>query len=328
MQYRKLGKTGIEASEIGFGTWGIGGGWGDLDDQGALRALDRAYEMGVTFYDTALAYGDGHSEGLIGKMMNNHRDNVVVATKVPPNNYQWPVRPDKPLSVAFPAYWIVESTERSLKNLNTDYIDLLQLHGWTPPYMQQLEWAEAVQRLKEAGKIRAFGVCANDWDPYGPVELIQSGLIDTVQVTYNIFEQRPEEALLPAALEQEVGIICRIPFEEGLLTGQLEPGYQFEPGDWREEWLTPDRLQQVAGRTMALGECLTPDKPTLPALALKFCLSHPAVSTVIPGMRKVAHVEANCAVSDGQLLTTSERKKLKQHVFSHGWSYPGGAGVE
>lgn len=322
MHYRRLGRTGMQVSEIGFGGWGIGGGWGRLDDREALAALRRALDLGVTFFDTALGYGDGHSEELIGRAVADVRDRVVIATKIPPKTYRWPVLPHEPVAETFPADWIVQCTERSLRNLRTDYIDVQQLHAWTPPYVEQLEWYEAFVRLKEQGKIRAFGVSANDWDPYGPVGAVEAGLLDTVQVIYNIFEQRPAERLFPAALAHDVGIIVRVPFEEGLLTGQIGPSHRFEPGDWRATWLTSGRLAEAARRVEALRAFLAPDRPTLSALALKFCLSHPAVSTVIPGMRRVAHVEANVAVSDGQLLADAELEALKAHAFPHGWKYP------
>lgn len=322
MRYRKLGRTGIEVSEIGFGGWGIGGGWGFQDDQEAIRALKRALDLGVTLFDTALGYGDGHSEELIGQAMAKVRDRVVIATKIPPKTGRWPVLPHEPVSETFPADWIIECTEQSLKNLGTDYVDVQQLHAWTPPYTEQLEWYEALSRLKGQGKIRAFGVSANDWDPYGPVGLAESGLTDTVQVIYNVFEQRPAERLLPAALAHDVGIIVRVPFEEGLLTGKMGPDYTFDEGDWRAEWLTPERLAEASRRVAALKSFLAEDRPTLAALALKFCLSHPAVSAVIPGMRRVAHVESNCAVSDGQLLSDEETEALKAYAFAHGWQYP------
>jgi aryl-alcohol dehydrogenase-like predicted oxidoreductase len=322
VHYREMGRTGIKVSEIGFGGWGIGGGWGHQDDKEAMRALKRALDLGVTFFDTALGYGDGHSERLIGQAVAGVRDRVVIATKIPTKTYRWPVLPHEPISETFPADWIVECTEKSLKNLNTDYIDVQQLHAWTSPYTEQLEWYEALTLLKEQGKVRAFGVSANDWDPYGPVGLVESGLADTVQVIYNVFEQRPAKKLLPAALEHEVGIIVRVPFEEGLLTGKMGPDHVFDQGDWRADWLTPERLHEVARRVEALESFLVEDRPTLAALALKFCLSHPAVSTVIPGMRRAAHVEANCAVSDGKLLSAGGLEALKAHAFAHGWSYP------
>lgn len=322
MLKRRLTRGGIEVSEIGFGAWGIGGGWGRQDDAEALRALRRAYDLGVTFFDTALGYGDGHSERLIGKALGDVRDRIVIATKIPPKTLRWPVLPHEPADETFPADWVVECTEQSLRNLGVETIDVQQLHAWTPPYLHQTSWLEGLTRLKEQGKIRAFGVSANDWDPYGPTELARSGLIDTVQVIYNLFEQRPAEALLPAALEHQVGIIVRVPFEEGLLTGRMGPGYEFEEGDWRAEWLTPERLAEARRRTDALKPFLKADGPTLAALALKFCLSHPAVSTVIPGMRRLEHVEANVAVSDGKLLSNEELEALKEHAFAHGWSYP------
>lgn len=322
MLYRRLGKSQIRVSEIGFGGWGIGGGWGHQDDGEALDALARALDQGVTFFDTALGYGNGHSEQLIGRAVAPVRERVVVATKIPPKTGRWPVLPHEPVTETFPGDWVVECTEKSLKNLNSDYIDVQQLHAWTPPYTQQLDWYEALVRLRDEGKIRAFGVSANDWDPYGPVELAKSGLVDSVQVIYNIFEQRPAEALLPAAQEHQVGIIVRVPFEEGLLTGRFGPAHRFQPGDWRSEWLTPERLRDAHRRVEALRPFLTPDRPTLAALALQFCLSHPAVSTVIPGMRAAAHVDANVAVSDGVLLREDEIEALHAHAFVHGWSYP------
>lgn len=322
MRYRTLGRTGFQVSEIGYGGWGIGGGWGPRDDGEAMRALKRALDLGVNFFDTALGYGNGHSEQLIGQAVKGMRERVFIATKIPPKTHRWPVLPHEPVSETFPADWVIACTEQSLKNLGSDYIDVQQLHAWTPPYTEQLDWYEGLMRLKEQGKIRAFGVSANDWDPYGPVGLIRSGLVDTVQVIYNIFEQRPAEQLLPAALEHNVGIIVRVPFEEGLLTGQIGPDHQFSDGDWRKNWLTPERLKEAASRVEALKAFLAPDRPTLAALALKFVLSHPAVSTVIPGMSKVRHVEANCAVSDGKLLSSEELEALKAHAFVHGWKYP------
>jgi len=322
MQYRTLGKTGMQVSEIGFGGWQIGGGWGHRDDAEALRAMQKALDLGINFLDTALGYGNGHSEELIGQAVKGRRDRVIIATKVPTKTARWPVLPREPVSETFPADWVVECAEKSLRHLGTDYIDVLQLHAWTPGYVQQLDWREGLLRLKQQGKVRAFGVSANDWDPYGPVSLIESGLIDAVQVIYNIFEQRPAEQLLPAALKHNVGIIVRVPFEEGLLTGQLGPGHIFEQGDWRAQWLTPERLQEAHTRVEALKPFLNEDRPTLAALALKFVLSHPAVSTVIPGMRSAARVEANCAVSDGQLISDGDLAALKSHAFAHGWSYP------
>ena len=190
MQYRNLGRSGITVSEIGFGAWGIGG-WGRRDDAEALEALRRAFDLGVTFYDTALGYGNGHSEQLIGRVFKTDRQKVVIASKIPPKTSIWPVTPDQPASETFPAAWVIECTEKSLKNLGSDYLDVMQLHAWTDAYCQQTEWLEGFQRLKKDGKIRAIGVSVNDWDAYGGVGLAQAGLVDSIQVIYNIFKQRP-----------------------------------------------------------------------------------------------------------------------------------------
>ena len=322
MIYRKLGKSNLPVSEIGFGAWQIGGEWGGTDDVEAIRCLHLAMELGVTFIDTAYGYGDGHSEKLIGQAIVGNRDKVVVASKVPLKTFRWPVHDNEPISTTFPADWVIQCTERSLKNLRIECLDLQQLHAWTPRYLKETDWLEGFRKLKQQGKIKSFGVSANDWDPHGPTELIKSGLIDSVQVIYNIFEQRPAEQLLPAALAANVGIIARVPFEEGFLTGALDPDVQLAPKDWRNQWATLERRLEAAPRVEVLKKFLAPDRPTLAILALKFCLSNPAVSTVIPGMRRQRHVRDNVAASDGKLLSPTEFNQLEQHKFVHGWAYP------
>jgi aryl-alcohol dehydrogenase-like predicted oxidoreductase len=322
MHYRTSGRTGLRVSEIGFGAWGIGGGWGRRDDEAAVVALQRAFNLGVTFFDTAYVYGDGRSEQLIARALSSKRDRIVLASKVPPKTFKWPVAPGQPVRDTFPAHWIIQCTERTLLNLGTDYLDLQQLHAWTDEYNEQLEWYEALVRLRDQGKVRYFGVSANDWDPYGTVRLVESDRIDSIQVIYNIFEQRPAEKLFPAALKHNVGIIVRVPFEEGLLTGAFNENTQFEEADWRSQWLTRERLVEASRRVERLKAFLGDDRPTLAALALKFCLAHPAVSTVIPGMRRARNVEANCAASDGKPLPDDVVEALKQHAFVHGWKYP------
>jgi aryl-alcohol dehydrogenase-like predicted oxidoreductase len=321
MKYRPLGKSGIKVSEIGFGAWQLGGGFGKQDDAEGIRCVHRAMELGVNFIDTAAVYGDGHSEQLIGKAVEGKRDKVAIASKIPPKIGRQAIESDLAKDV-FPVDYIVEITERSLKNLKTDYLDLQQLHSWTPAFLKQPEWLDGLRKLKKEGKVKSFGVSANDWDPYGATELTKSGLIDSVQVIWNIFEQRPAEKLLPAAIEANVGIIARVPFEEGLLTGNFGPEVKMEAADWRSKWMTAERRKDAAGRVEALKKFLGPDRPTLAALALKFCLSHPAVSTVIPGMRKLGHVDSNCGVSDAKLLPEETVKELGKHKWVHGWLYP------
>jgi len=321
MEYRTLGATDLKVSVIGYGTWGIGG-WGARDDDEALRALDAAFDKGINFYDTAYVYGDGHSEELLGEAFRKKRDDVIIATKIPPKTFRWPVKNDDPIEKTFPKDWIITCTETSLRRLKTDYVDIQQLHAWPEGYVDEDVWLEAMSELQQQGKVRYYGVSAHDWDPYGATRLVETGTIHSVQVIYNIFEQRPEEQLLPAALAKDVGIIARVPFEEGLLTGTIGPKTRFPKGDWRADWLTPKRLKEASDRVERLREFLTEDWPTLPMLALKFCLSHPAVSTVIPGMRRAAHVEANVKAAEGPLLAADVREALAEHAFVHGWMYP------
>jgi aryl-alcohol dehydrogenase-like predicted oxidoreductase len=328
---RALGRTGLEVSEIGFGAWGIGGGWGAQDDAEAIRALHRYLDLGGNFLDTAYAYGDGHSERLIAQVLKErraagHTTDVVIASKVPPKTFQWPLRPHVPVTESFPVDWVIQCTERTLKNLDIECLDLQQLHAWTDEYNEQLDWYEALTKLREQGKVRAFGVSINDYVPESGVRLAQSGRVDAIQVIYNIFEQTPEEALFPAAQSNGVGILVRVPFEEGALTGTLSPGAQFHPDDWRGRYFTPARLAKVEQHVAPLRDLLDNATPTLPLLALRFCLHHPAVTTVLPGMRRVTNVEANMAAPVVR-LTAAQVDALRAHDWDHGWVYPWCEGI-
>lgn len=320
MKYRTLGKTGIKVSEISFGGWGIGGGWGTKDDAMAEKALNLAFDRGVNMYDSAMLYGD--SEKIIGRVFKDRRDKVVLTSKIPPKTKGFPVLDHEPIETTFPADWIIECTENSLKAYGTDYIDVQQFHAWVDPYVQLDEWYQAIDKLKKAGKIRAWGVSANDWDPYNTVGLVESGKADTIQVIYNVFEQRPAEKLLPAAKKHNVGIIVRVPFEEGLLTGKIRKGHKFDDGDWRASFLTDERLAEAEPHVQAVEAQLDDTYKDLPTLALKFVLAHEAVSTVIPGMRRPAHVEANTAASDLPELSAAKVKALEAIKWYHGWPYP------
>lgn len=316
MEYRRLGRTGAQVSEIGFGAWGIGKGWwGETDDRLSMQALVRALELGVTFIDTAYAYGNGHSERLIASAFREVRHRAFVATKVPLKGPDWPPKPGVTARQAFPSDWIIKYTERSLRNLETDSLDLQQLHIWRDEWIGEAEWQEAVQKLKQQGKIRFFGVSINDHQPETALELVRSGLADTVQVIYNIFDQSPEGALFPLCRELDVGVIARVPFDEGGLTGNLTPETTFPQGSFQTSYFRGERLRETYERVDRLRSLLGGDATTIPQFALKFCLSHPAVSTVIPGMRRADHVEANCAASDGKPLPQETLKALKAHAW-------------
>ena len=314
MQYRQLGKSGVEVSEIGFGAWGIGGGWGERDDKAALAALERALELGLTFIDTALGYGEGHSEQLVGQAVQASGKEVVVATKVPPKNRIWPAQKGSTLSETFPKDYVLECTDKSLENLGVERVDVLQFHVWDDAWAEQDEWRETVQELKSSGRVRAFGLSINDHEPDNALAALETGLVDSVQVIYNIFDQSPQERLLPACERLGVGVIVRVALDEGGLTGAITPETEFEEGDWRASYFKGDRKRQVYERTQALG-FLTEDGSSLAEAALRFVLSHPAVSTVIPGMRSPGRVEQNVQVSDGNYLSVKTLDELKAHAW-------------
>lgn len=321
MQYRIFGRTGVSVSEIGHGTWSMGNMWGAKDDKEAVRALRRSLELGVSFIDTAFVYGDGHSEKLIAKAFKEAKKKVFVATKVPPKNHQWPARAAVPVEKAFSEDHIVQFTETSLKNLNTDSLDLQQLHVWHDNWLNQADWPGIIDRLKKSGKVRFFGISINDNAPDTALKMVESGLIDSVQVIYNIFDQQPEEKLFPLCQKYNVGVIVRVPFDEGSLTGTLTKETHFTKGDWRRFYFTPERLPETIDRVEKLKFLIRDEIKNLAQASLKFCLSHPAVSTVIPGMRKVNHVEENCAVSDGKLLHPQELAEIKKHAWPRNF-YP------
>ena len=318
MRYRKLGKTEAEISEIGFGAWGIGGKqWlGGKDDE-SERALRRAFEVGVNLVDTALAYGDGHSEKLVGRAVKSTFHRVHVATKVPPRNRIWPASPSTPISEVFPYDYIIESTNESLANLGVEQIYLQQLHTWTDAWTGREEWRRAAEQLKRSGKVRFFGISVAEHDPDSSLEAVRTGLIDSVQVIYNIFDQTPEKSLFPLCQEQKVGVLARVPLDEGGLTGTIREDTQFAPGDFRESYFRGDRKRQVEERVEALKKDLAaagvPGR--LPEIAIRFCLSHPAVTTVIPGMRRVASVESSCRASAAGKLDERTLAILKRHAW-------------
>ena len=312
MKYRTLGRTGYPISEIGFGAWGIGKQlWVGAEDAESLKALHRAVDQGLNFIDTALAYGEGHSERLVGQILEDREERIYVASKVPPLNKRWPS--SGTLAEAFPHRHIIQCAETSLRNLGVETLDLLQLHVWSPSWIQDNQWFEALSELKEEGKVAHFGISVNDHRPETAQELVQSGRIDTIQVIYNIFEQAPQDRLLALCTEKEVGVIVRVPFDEGALTGSITAETKFPKKDWRNFYFQGDRKDQVQKRVRELETLLGGEARTLPELALKFCLHHSAVSAVIPGMRSVKHVDANLSVSDQAPLSEEMIGKLREH---------------
>ena len=316
MRYRKLGRTNWDVSEIGYGAWGIGGTqWRGGSDYDALAALRQAIDLGLNFIDTALAYGDGHSEALVGQVVREAGKKIYIASKIPPMNRLWPARRGIGIEQVFPSRYILESTERSLKNLGREQIDLQQLHVWNPEWADSEEWRRAVEDLKQSGKIRAFGVSINDHDPDSALGIVETGLVDAVQVIYNIFDQSAERSLFPLCLERKIGVLARVPLDEGGLAGTICADTEFEPGDFRAFYFYGDRKRQVEERVRALQRDLGGVAANLPTIALRFCLSHPAVTTVIPGMRTLRHAAANCAVSEMGELDAETIRKLRKHAW-------------
>jgi aryl-alcohol dehydrogenase-like predicted oxidoreductase len=314
MKYRLFPRVHWLVSEIGYGMWGMGG-WTGSDDEESLRSLDEAVALGCNFFDTAWVYGNGRSERLLGETLRLHRDKRLhVATKVPPRNMAWPGRSSDAASDVFPLDHIREFTERSLTNLGVEAIDLQQLHVWSDAWAADEGWQRAVADLKSEGLIRAFGISVNRWEPANVLQALETGLVDAVQVVYNIFDQAPEDLLFPACQRLDVGIIARVPFDEGSLTGSLRAASRWPEGDWRNVYFTPANLAATLPRVERLGP-LVPEGMELAELALRFILAHESVTTTIPGMRKLAHVRANLAASDGEPLP----HRLRQALRSHRW---------
>ena len=312
MQYRTFGRTGWQVSEIGYGMWGMAG-WTGSDDAESGESLDRAVALGCTFFDTAWAYGDGRSERLLGALLKRHPGKrLYVASKIPPKNRKWPARDSYALDEVFPADYIREYTEASLKNLDVETMDLQQFHVWTDAWAADDRWQRAVADLKAQKLVRAIGISINRWQPENVLRALATGLIDAVQVVYNIFDQAPEDRLFPECERRGIAVIARVPFDEGSLTDTLTPESRWPEGDFRNIYFQPENLTNTLARVAAL-RAVVPAEMSMPELALRHILQHPAVSTVIPGMRKRRHVEANLAASDGRRLPDALIAELRRH---------------
>jgi aryl-alcohol dehydrogenase-like predicted oxidoreductase len=312
MQYRPFGRLGWKVSEVGYGMWGLAG-WTGSDDELTRQALDEAVSLGCNFFDTAWAYGDGRSEKFLGDLVRRHADRrLYTATKVPPKNRAWPSRPEFALDDVFPPDHIRRYAESSLENLGLDSIDLLQFHVWEDAWAADERWQRVIEDLKRQRLIGAAGISVNRWEPANVLETLRTGLIDAVQVIYNIFDQAPEDELFPLCRELGVAVIARVPFDEGSLTGTLTRQSQFPAGDFRRMYFGPENL----GPTMDRVDALTPLVPagsSLPDMALRFILANPDVATVIPGMRRPPHVRANIGASDGRALDAALMSRLREH---------------
>lgn len=312
MNYRKLGKTNWDVSEIGYGMWGMAG-WTGSDDSESIDSMQKAVDMGCNFFDTAWAYGAGKSEKLLGQLVRaNQGKKLYTATKIPPRNFRWPSKREYSVDDCFPPDHIRKYVESSLNNSGLDSFDIVQFHTWEDSWLDDKRLISTMLKLREEGLFQAIGISINRWEPWNGIRAVKSGMIDTVQVIYNIFDQNPEDKLFPACREMNVGIIARVPFDEGTLTGTLTKDTRWPNGDWRNTYFVPENLNASVDRAEAL-KPLIPQGMTMPELALRFILAEPSVSTIIPGMRKLKHVESNIRTSDEGPLDSGLIKQLRKH---------------
>jgi aryl-alcohol dehydrogenase-like predicted oxidoreductase len=312
MKYRKLGRTGFDVSDIGHGLWGMSG-WSEADDQESRQAIQLGIDLGCNFFDTAWAYGNGKSDGLLGDaLQQNKNKRIYSASKIPPKNLQWPASPKYKYADVFPADHVFKYAQKIREKLQVDTIDVLQYHVWDDSWTNEPEFRATVDRLKHENYIHAFGLSLNRWEPENGIKAIRTGLVDVVQVIYNIFDQSPEDKLFPACQEFNVGVIARVPLDEGSLGGKMTLETKFPESDWRSKYFGPENLKATIPRVEKL-KAIVPQNVTLPELALRFILANPAVSTTIIGMRKHGHVRGNVATSDAPRLDAGLMAQLKEH---------------
>ena len=315
MQYRKFGRIGVPVSDIAHGLWGMSG-WSGSTDRESLQALQLAVDLGCNFFDSAWAYGEGKSDGLLGQTLaKNKGKRLFAASKIPPKNDRWPALPKYKYRDVFPPDHVFKYADLIRKQLGTDSIDLLQFHVWTDKWTDDPDFRKTVEKLKKDGTIRYFGLSLNRWEPENGIKAIRTGLVDAVQVIYSIFDQSPEDKLFPLCKEMNIGVIVRVALDEGSLGGKMTKDTTFPKDDWRSGYFNPKNLAATMKRVAKLEEIL-PSGMSLPEMALRFVLSHPAVSTTIVGMRKLAHVRENIALSDKGPLSPELLKELKKHRWN------------
>jgi aryl-alcohol dehydrogenase-like predicted oxidoreductase len=312
VQYRKLGRTGFEVSDIAHGLWGMSG-WSGSNDQESLAAMQLAIDSGCNFFDTAWAYGEGKSDGLLGEIMaRNAPKRLYAASKIPPANDRWPALPEYKYRDVFSSAHVFKYADSIRKRLRVDTIDVLQFHVWDDSWTEEPEFRSTVEKLKREKWIHYFGLSINRWEPWNGIKALRTGLVDAVQVIYNIFDQSPEDELFPVCRELNIGVIARVPFDEGSLGGKMTLETRFPKDDWRSGYFGPENLANTIARVDKLKQIL-PAGMSLPEMALRFILSHPAVSTTIAGMRKTEHVKQNVATSDAGPLDKTLLAELKKH---------------
>jgi aryl-alcohol dehydrogenase-like predicted oxidoreductase len=312
MKYRTLGRTGFEVSDIGHGLWGMSG-WSEADDEQSRQAIQLAIDLGCNFFDTAWAYGNGKSDGLLGEaLLKNKGKRIYAASKVPPKNLQWPASPKYKYADVFPADHVFKYAEKIREKLRVETIDILQYHVWDDSWTDEPDFRSTVERLKSEGWIRTFGLSLNRWEPENGIKAVRTGLVDVVQVIYNIFDQAPEDKLFPVCEELNVGVIARVPLDEGSLGGKMTLQTRFPESDWRAKYFGLDNLKATIPRVEKLRD-VVPSGMTLPEMALRFILANPVVGTTIIGMRKPDHVRGNVATSDAPRLDDGLLAQLKGH---------------
>ena len=328
MRYRRFGRTGWNVSEIGYGMWGMAG-WTGSQDAESLDSLQRSVDLGCNFFDTAWAYGNGHSEELLGKILRSNTNDsacggpdkkLYVATKIPPKNLRWPACPEFSLDDCYPPDHIFSYVDKSLANIGVDTLDLMQFHTWEDAWLNDERVVRAIEKLRSSGKVRAVGISQNRWEPANGIRAVRAGIVDAVQIIYNIFDQNPEDELFPACREKDVAVIARVPFDEGSLTGTLTLESTWPKSDWRCTYFVPENLKASVAHADAL-KPLVPAGITMPEMALRFILNNPDVATIIPGMRKRKNVEANIAASDKGPLPAALHSQLRAHRWDRTPTY-------
>lgn len=323
MKYRELGKTGLKVSEIGFGAWALGSNWGEQKKEDSIEALHTAIDQGVNIIDTAAGYGNGKSEQIICEVLKTRSENVYVATKTPPKPGPWPPSPYCRMEDRYPEEYLIKNVDERINMLGTKQLDILLLHTWTRAWNGNPRPLMSLKKLKDQGKIKYIGISTPEHDQNAAVDLIREGFVDVIEVVFNIFEQEPAAQLLPSAKDNGIGIISRVAFDEGSLTGKFDENTKFPEGDFRQDYFSGDRLSRTLLRVEKVREDLKNEKLNMAECALKFVLDREEVSTVIPGMRNKRQAELNTQVSALPDLKEDVLNKLRTHNWQKGFWYLG-----